>query len=96
MANNIPVSYTHLQFGQRINQATDTDNNESSITYSRRIEQRNNTCDKNQYWSALYNPQAQDYNGLGQQYNSKSTVVTWNNIIGWNYKLSLIHISVVH
>ena len=36
------------QFGQRINQATDTDNNESSITYSRRIEQRNNTCDKNQ------------------------------------------------
>ncbi|MCS2339594.1 TonB-dependent receptor [Bacteroides uniformis] len=44
-----------------------------------------------QYWSALYNPQAQDYNGLGQQYNSKSTVVTWNNVIGWNYKFADKH-----
>ena len=44
-----------------------------------------------QYCSALYNPQAQDYNGLGQQYNSKSTVVTWNNIIGWNYKFADKH-----
>ena len=44
-----------------------------------------------QYWSALYNPQAQDYNGLGQQYNSKSTVVTWNNMIGWNYKFADKH-----
>ena len=44
-----------------------------------------------QYWSALYNPQAQDYNGLGRQYNSKSTVVTWNNIIGWNYKFADKH-----
>ena len=44
-----------------------------------------------QYWSALYNPQAQDYKGLGQQYNSKSTVVTWNNIIGWNYKFADKH-----
>ena len=44
-----------------------------------------------QYWSALYNPQAQDYNGLGQQYNSKSTVVTWNNIIGRNYKFADKH-----
>ena len=44
-----------------------------------------------QYWSALYNPQAQDYNGLGQQYNSKSTVVTCNNIIGWNYKFADKH-----
>ena len=44
-----------------------------------------------QYWSALYNPQAQDYNGLGQQYNSKSTVVTWNNIIGWNHKFADKH-----
>ena len=44
-----------------------------------------------QYWSALYNPQAQDYNGLGQQFNSKSTVVTWNNIIGWNYKFADKH-----
>ena len=44
-----------------------------------------------QYWSALYNPQAQVYNGVGQQYNSKSTVVTWNNIIGWNYKFADKH-----
>lgn len=26
-----------------------------------------------QYWSALYNPQGMDYNGLGQQMNAKST-----------------------
>ena len=50
-----------------------------------------NELRQSQYWSALYNPQAQDYNGLGQQYNSKSTVVTWNNIIGWNYKFADKH-----
>lgn len=44
-----------------------------------------------QYWSALYNPQAQDYNGLGQQYNSRNTVVTWNNILGWNYTFADKH-----
>ncbi len=38
-----------------------------------------------QYWSAQYNPQGMDYNGLGQLYNSKNTVITWNNILGWNY-----------
>ena len=38
-----------------------------------------------QYWSALYNPQAVDYNGLGQQYNSRYTTITWNNVLGWNY-----------
>ena len=38
-----------------------------------------------EYWSAMYNPQGMDYNGLGQQNNSRSTVITWNNIIGWNY-----------
>ncbi len=37
------------------------------------------------YWSAIYNPQGMDYNGLGQQYNTKNTVLTWNNILGWNY-----------
>ena len=50
-----------------------------------------NELRQSQYWSALYNPQAQDYNGLGQQYNSKSTVVTWNNIIAWNYKFDDKH-----
>ncbi len=38
------------------------------------------------YWSAIYNPQGMNYNGLGQQYNSKNTVITWNNILGWNTK----------
>ena len=44
-----------------------------------------------QYWSALYNPQAMDYNGLGQQYNSRNTVVTWNNVVGWNHKFADKH-----
>lgn len=44
-----------------------------------------------QYWSALYNPQAMDYNGMGQQYNSRNTVITWNNIFGWNYKFADKH-----
>lgn len=44
-----------------------------------------------QYWSALYNPQAMDYNGLGRQYNSRNTVVTWNNVVGWNHKFADKH-----
>lgn len=44
-----------------------------------------------QYWSAQYNPQGMDYNGLGQLYNSKSSVVTWNNILGWNYTFNEKH-----
>ena len=44
-----------------------------------------------QYWSALYNPQALDYNGLGQQYNSRNTVITWNNVVGWNHKFADKH-----
>ena len=44
-----------------------------------------------QYWSVLYNPQAMDYNGLGQQYNSRNTVVTWNNVVGWNHKFADKH-----
>ena len=44
-----------------------------------------------QYWSALYNPQAMDFNGLGQQYNSRNTVVTWNNVVGWNHKFADKH-----
>ena len=44
-----------------------------------------------EYWSALYNPQAMDYNGLGQQYNSRNTVVTWNNVVGWNHKFADKH-----
>lgn len=37
------------------------------------------------YWSAVYNPQGIDYNGLGQQYNSTSSTLTWTNLLGWNY-----------
>ena len=44
-----------------------------------------------QYWSALYNPHAMDYNGLGQQYNSRNTVITWNNVVGWNHKFADKH-----
>ena len=44
-----------------------------------------------QYWSALYNPQALDYNGLGQQFNSRMTTITWNNILGWNYTFNEKH-----
>ena len=44
-----------------------------------------------QYWSALYNPQAMDYNGLGKQYNSRNTVITWNNVVGWNHKFADKH-----
>ena len=43
------------------------------------------------YWSAIYNPQGMNYNGLGQQYNSRSTVLTWNNILGWNYTFAKKH-----
>ena len=46
---------------------------------------------QNQYWSALYNPQAMDYNGLGQQNNSRNTVDTWNYVVGWNHKFADKH-----
>lgn len=44
-----------------------------------------------QYWSAIYNPQGMDYPGLGQQYNSQTTTLTWNNILGWNYTFGQQH-----
>lgn len=40
------------------------------------------------YWSAVYNPQGMNYNGLGQQYNSQSSTLTWTNLIGWNYTVA--------
>ncbi len=43
------------------------------------------------YWSAVYNPQAMDYNGLGQQFISKNSVITWTNILGWNYTFDEKH-----
>ena len=44
-----------------------------------------------QYWSAVYNPQGMNYNGLGQQFNSKNTVITWTNMLGWNYTFDEKH-----
>lgn len=44
-----------------------------------------------QYWSAVYNPQGADYNGLGQQYNSRTSTLTWTNTIGWDYTFNGLH-----
>ena len=43
------------------------------------------------YWSALYNTQGISYNGLGMMYNSRTTTITWNNIIGWNRTFNEAH-----
>ncbi len=52
-----------------------------------------NITDQTQYdyWSALYNLQGMNYNGFGQLYNSRNSVITWNNIIGWNYVFKDVH-----
>lgn len=39
--------------------------------------------DQYTYWSAIYNPQGASYNGLGQQYNSNTQLMTWTNTFGW-------------
>lgn len=43
------------------------------------------------YWSAVYNNQGMDYNGLGQQYNSETRTITWTNLLGWNYIFNELH-----
>lgn len=43
------------------------------------------------YWSAVYNNQGMDYNGLGQQYNSETKTITWTNLLGWNYEFNNLH-----
>ena len=43
------------------------------------------------YWSAVYNPQGMDYNGLGQQYNSRVSTLTWTNTVGWDYTFNKEH-----
>ena len=35
------------------------------------------------YWSGVYNPQGVDYHGLGQQYKSRMSTITWTNTLGW-------------
>ncbi|MBQ8047402.1 MAG: TonB-dependent receptor [Prevotella sp.] len=44
-----------------------------------------------QYWSAITNPQGMDYPGLGQQYNSQTSTLTWTNVLGWNYTFAGKH-----
>ncbi len=52
-----------------------------------------NLVDQNQYsyWSAVYNPQGMDYNGLGQTYISRTSTLTWTNTLGWNYTFNNKH-----
>ena len=47
--------------------------------------------DQYQYWSAVYNPQGMDYPGRGFRYTSKTSTITWNNILGWNYTFNKLH-----
>lgn len=47
--------------------------------------------DQYEYWSAIYNPQGADYNGLGMNYKSTSSTITWNNILGWKYNFAAKH-----
>ena len=44
------------------------------------------------YWSAIYNPQGANYNGLGQQYKSRISTLTWTNTIGWNKTFDEKHV----
>ena len=43
------------------------------------------------YWSAVYNNQGMNYNGLGQQYNSETKTITWTNLLGWNRLINDYH-----
>lgn len=43
------------------------------------------------YWSAVYNPQGMDYNGLGQKYMTRASTLTWTNTINWNKTFNDIH-----
>ncbi len=44
------------------------------------------------YYSAVYDYKyGHDTNGSGIQYNSRSTVITWTNILGWDYNFKGVH-----
>ena len=43
------------------------------------------------YWSAIYNPQGIDYNGLGQKYDTSRSTLTWTNTLGWDYEFKNLH-----
>ncbi|MDD5861786.1 MAG: TonB-dependent receptor [Prevotella sp.] len=46
--------------------------------------------DEYSYGSAVYDPQWAGI-GVGQDYSSKTSTVTWNNILGWNYTFNQLH-----
>lgn len=52
-----------------------------------------NIIDQSQYnyWSAVYNPQGMDYNGLGQKYDSRHSTLTWTNTIGWDWTFNKVN-----
>ena len=35
------------------------------------------------YWSGVTNPQGVDYHGLGQEYKTRTSILTWTNTLGW-------------
>lgn len=43
------------------------------------------------YYSALYDPNGVDSNGLGTDFTSKTSVITWTNVLGWNYTFNEKH-----
>ncbi len=43
------------------------------------------------YYSALYDPNGTDSNGMGLDFTSKTSVITWNNVLGWNYTFNEKH-----
>ena len=43
------------------------------------------------YYSALYDPNGTDSNGKGRDFSSKTSVITWNNVLGWNYTFNEKH-----
>ena len=47
------------------------------------------------YWSAVYNTQGKNYNGLGQEYNYTTTILTWTNTIGWMHSYGANNINVL-
>ena len=56
-----------------------------------------NINDLNEYGynSAIYDPDGMQQNGAGSQYTSRSTIVTWTNIAGWNKRINAHDLNVL-
>lgn len=52
-----------------------------------------NICDQRQYSyrSAVYNPQGIKTNGTGQQFDTRTSTLTWTNTIGWSHSFGARH-----